>query len=206
MSSAFGRNACIDGPPCEAPYEGTHQMKKICAPLLLVIFLISFFVSPPAHASDKGYRYWGYFQSTTGKGPWVSAMTGPTTVVPDGSVEGWVFTFSSDAIVDAQAPRLTPNFGKLCATTKFAGENKKRIGVVVDFGRAVLRPRGEVSPRSIATCVVVDKSAIGFDVLQAVVKIRASSSGFVCALSGYPAKECGAEIPTPPSLLIRTKK
>jgi hypothetical protein len=183
-------------------------MKKInyFSIFLLSCVLISFQLVTPSFAGEKGYRYWGYFQSPNGLAPWVSAMTGPTTIVPDGSVEGWVFTFSSDAIVDAQAPRLTPNFGKLCATTKFAGENKKRIGVVVDFGRAVLRPRGETSPKNIATCVTVDKSATGFDVLQAVVKIRASSSGFVCALSGYPAKECGAEISTPPSLLSKPKK
>jgi hypothetical protein len=181
-------------------------MKKFYSALVIALITLPALAVTPAHAADKGYRYWGYFQSPNGLAPWVSAMTGPTTIVPDGSVEGWVFTFSSDAIVDAQAPRLTPNFGKLCATTKFAGENKKRIGVVVDFGRAVLRPRGETSPKNIATCVVVDKSATGFDVLQAVVKVRASSSGFVCALSGYPAKECGAEITTPPSLLSKPKK
>lgn len=181
-------------------------MEKRLIALLLAIFALPALFITPTFAADKGYRYWGYFQSPTGSTPWISAMTGPTTIVPDGSVEGWVFTFSSDAIVDAQAPRITPSFGKLCATTKFAGENKKRIGVVIDFGRAVLRPRGEVSPRTIATCVVVDKSAIGFDILQAVVKVRAGASGFVCALSGYPAKECGAEITTPPSFLIKQKK
>jgi len=181
-------------------------MKKFYSALVIALITLPALISTPAHAADKGYRYWGYFQSPNGLAPWVSAMTGPTTIVPDGSVEGWVFTFSSDAIVDAQAPRLTPNFGQLCATTKFAGENKKRIGVVVDFGRAVLRPRGETSPKNIAKCVIVDKSATGFDILQAAVKIRASSSGFVCALSGYPAKECGAEITTPPSLLSKPKK
>jgi len=170
--------------------------------ITLFVLISSLFSISPARAQEKGYRYWGYFQSPTGMKPWVSSMTGPTTNVPDGSVEGWVFTFSSDSIVDAQAPRTLPNFNRLCASTK-AVNNKKRVGIVIDFGRASLRPQGETPPANIATCVVVNVNAIGFDIAQAVAKIRASASGFVCAFNAYPGKECGAEVPTPSTLIIK---
>jgi hypothetical protein len=153
-----------------------------------------------ASAADTGYRYWGYFQAAPGAKAWTMAMTGPTVVVPNGSVEGWVFTFSSDSVPDAATPRLAPNFARICGTTKVPAAGKKRIGLVVDFGSAVLRPKGETMPRSLTRCVVVDKNAIGFDVLKPIVKIRTDSSGLICAFNNYPAKECGAEVPTPNSL------
>lgn len=170
--------------------------------ITLLIFLSSLLSVSPAGAQEKGYRYWGYFQSPTGVKPWVSAMTGPTTIVSDGSVEGWVFTFSSDSIIDAQAPKTLPNFNRLCGSTK-AVSNKKRVGIVIDFGRASLRPKGETPPANIATCALVNVDAIGFDVAQAAAKIRTSASGFVCAFNGYPAKECGAEVPTPSTLIAK---
>ncbi len=185
------------------PNKGLTELKKFFSLSIstLSLLLMASTLAAPASATEKGYRYWGYFQSPTGLKPWVTAMTGPTTIVPDGSVEGWVFTFSSDSIPDAAAPRALPNFGKLCATTKFNMVNQKRIGVIVDFGGLALRPTHEIPQKTIATCVVIDKDAIGFDVLAKVVKIRASASGFVCGLNGYPAKECGAEVDTPKTLI-----
>ena len=130
-------------------------------------------------------------------------MTGPSTVVPDGSVEGWAFTFSSDSIPDATPPMFAPNFSRLCGKTKFAPATQKRVGIIVDFGKAVLRPKGEAIPHFVSKCVVIEKSAIGSDVLAKVTKIRMAASGFVCALNSYPAKECGAEITTPPSMVVK---
>jgi hypothetical protein len=178
-------------------------MKKSQQTSILVIafsILFSTLTLTPATAADTGYRYWGYFQAAPGAKAWTMAMTGPTVVVPNGSVEGWAFTFSGDSVPDAATPRLAPNFARICGATKAPAAAKKRIGVVVDFGSSALRPKGETMPRSVTKCVVVDKSAIGFDVLQVVVKIRASSAGFVCAFNNYPARECGAEVPTPNSL------
>jgi hypothetical protein len=48
------------------------------------------------------------------------------------------------------------------------------------------------------------KTSQGIDVLGQVTKIRAESSGLICGLGGYPAKECGVEIPTPKAL-VKTK-
>ena len=166
----------------------------------LVIVLITSLFTPTAHAADTGWRYWGYFQAAPGATKWTPAMTGPTVNVADGAVEGWAFTFSSDAIPDAKAPKVAPSFSTICGKTK-AVAGKKRVAVMVDFGSAVLRPKGETTPRLIQKCVVTDKSALGIDVLGLAVKVRAEGSGFICGLNGYPAKECGVEIKTPKGYL-----
>ena len=175
----------------------THQTSIF---VIAFAMIFSTLTITSANAADTGYRYWGYFQAAPSAKAWTMAMTGPTVVVPNGSVEGWAFTFSSDSVPDAATPRLAPNFARICGTTKLPAASKKRIGIVVDFGSAVLRPKGESMPRSLTKCVVVDKNAIGLDVLHAVVKIRAASSGLICSFNNYPAKECGAEVPTPNSL------
>ncbi len=166
----------------------------------LVIVLITSLFTPTANAADTGWRYWGYFQAAPGATKWTPAMTGPTVNVADGAVEGWAFTFSSDAIPDAKAPKVAPSFSTICGKTK-AVAGKKRVAVMVDFGSAVLRPKGETTPRLIQKCVVADKSALGIDVLGLAVKVRAEGSGFICGLNGYPAKECGVEIKTPKGYL-----
>ncbi len=166
----------------------------------LVIVLITSLFTPTASAADTGWRYWGYFQAAPGANKWTAAMTGPTVNVADGSVEGWAFTFSSDAIPDAKAPKVAPSFSTICGKTK-AVVGKKRVAVMVDFGSAVLRPKGETTPRLIQKCVVADKSALGIDVLGLAVKVRAEGSGFICGLNGYPAKECGVEMKTPKDYL-----
>ena len=163
--------------------------------------IISSVIAPSANAADKGYRYWGYFQAAPKAKTWTMAMTGPTVPIADGSVEGWAFTFSSDSVPDAATPRLAPNFSRICGLVRSVPSGKKRIGLVVDFGSAFLRPKGESMPRNITRCVVVDKNAVGIDVLSQVVKARSDASGLICAFNNYPAKECGAEVPTPTALI-----
>jgi hypothetical protein len=171
-------------------------MKRTLIAISSIALLISY-PSPVSQAST-GYRYWGYFQAAPGATEWTMAMTGPTTNAKDGSVEGWMHTFSNDD-VNASAPRLAPNFSSLCKSIKPAA-NKKRVGVVVDFGIAAIRPRGESIPKRVTTCVQVDLNATGAEVLAAAAKIRASSSGFICGINGYPVRECSAEIKTPRTL------
>lgn len=170
--------------------------------LTLSTLLLSL-LSPSAQAAEKGYRYWGYFQAAPEASAWSEAMTGPTTVVADGSVEGWVFTFSGDGVPQAARPMFAPKFSRLCGRAKFTAATQKRVGVIVDFGKAVLRPKGESIPHFVSKCVVIEKSAIGSDILAKVVKIRFAASGFICAFNSYPAKECGAEIQTPKSLIAK---
>ena len=184
--------------PCEtlSYSRGPTAMKFKIA---LAIILIFTFVTPSAQAAEKGWRYWGYFQAAPGKTVWTAAMTGPTVDVADGSVEGWSFVFSSDDIPSLQ-PRVKPDFKSICAGVK-ADKDTKRIGLVIDFGSSAYAPKGEKVKKTITTCVRVAKESQGIDVLGQVTKIRAASSGLICGLAGYPAKECGVEIPTPKSLI-----
>ena len=168
--------------------------------VFFLILLLTVLSIPQSQAADTGWRYWGYFQAAPGATKWVAAMTGPTVDVADGAVEGWAFTFSNDAIPDAKAPKVAPAFSTICGKTKPV-TGKKRIGVMVDFGSSVLRPKGESTPRLIQRCVVADKDALGIEVLGQVVKVRAQGSGFICGINGYPAKECGVEIKTPKDYL-----
>ena len=172
------------------------QRSSLFVATLALLTLIS---QAPSDAAN-GWRYWGYFQAAPQTSTWNYALTGPTTNLRDGSVEGWVFTFSGDDLPDAAAPKISPQFSKLCAsTTPVPG--KKRVGVVIDFGPSALRPRGESLPRALTRCVVLDKDGTGVDALNAVAKVRYAASGYICGINSYPAKECGAEIPTPRSLV-----
>jgi hypothetical protein len=167
--------------------------------IVLAIILLATFITPPAQAAEKGYRYWGYFQTAPGKTAWTAAMTGPTVDIADGSVEGWSFVFSSDDIPSVK-PRVKPDFKKICAGVK-ADKDTKRIAVVIDFGSTAYAPKGEKVKKTITTCVRTAKESQGIDVLGQVTKVRAAGSGLICGLAGYPAKECGVEIPTPKALI-----
>ena len=94
------------------------------------------------------------------------------------------------------APRLAPNFFTLCSKIRPAA-GKKRVGLIVDFGTVAIKPLGESLPRRITTCVQIDSKATGAEILAAAAKIRAGSSGFICGINAFPAKECSAEIKTP---------
>ena len=170
--------------------------------VFLAIILISTLptlVAPSAHAAEKGWRYWGYFQAAPNKTAWTAAMTGPTVDIADGSVEGWSFVFSSDDIPSVQ-PRVKPDFKSICKGMK-SDKDTKRIAVVIDFGSASYAPKGEKVRKTITTCVRTAKESQGIDVLGQVTKIRAAGSGLICGLAGYPAKECGVEIATPKALI-----
>jgi hypothetical protein len=167
--------------------------------IVLALILVTTCISPSAHAADKGWRYWGYFQAAPNKNTWTAAMTGPTVDIADGSVEGWSFVFSSDDIPSVD-PRVNPDFKTICAGVK-ADKDTKRIAVVIDFGSSAYAPKGEKVKKTITTCVRTAKASQGIDVLGQVTKIRAQGSGLICGLAGYPAKECGVEIPTPKALV-----
>ena len=186
--------------PCEflSQLRGTTEMKFKAFLITLVILISSVFFIPQSNAASKGWRYWGYFQAAPGATQWTAAMTGPTVDIADGTVEGWLFVFSGDD-VPSLAPAVKPNFAKICAGVK-GDKDTKRIGLVIEFGSKAWAPKGEKPRKTITTCVRTAKTSQGIDVLAQVTKIRAASSGLICGLSGYPAKECGLEIATPKSL------
>ncbi|MBU6243433.1 MAG: hypothetical protein KGP06_05185 [Acidobacteria bacterium] len=158
--------------------------------------IVALLISIPQSANaDKGYRYWGYFQAAAGATTWSAAMTGPTTILKDGDVEGWTFTASSNDI-PATEPMAPPNFADLCGgTSEVSG--KIRVGIVVDFGTAEIAPTGENPNEVITDCAVVPAKSNGLAVLQSVAKVRADKSGLICGIGGYPATECGVEIDIP---------
>jgi len=173
-------------------------MKKKFAVLATLALLAA--AVTPAQAADTGYRYWGYFQAAPKATVWTAAMTGPTVDVADGSVEGWAFTFSSEAVPDASSPSVLPDFQSLCGKTKPVS-GKKRVGIVIDFGATYLSPMGERPLKTVKRCITIEKKAQGIDIVGKVVRVRADKSGLICGLSGYPLKECGVEIPTPAALV-----
>ena len=170
--------------------------RKISGFISLVLLLTtSFAFTAPANASGKGWRYWAYYKAAPGEKTWTAAMTGPTVDVKDGAVEGWSFVFDASD-VPTVAPSAKPDFNAICRRVK-ADKDLKRVALVVDFGRSAYAPKGEKVQKSFTKCVQIAKSAQGLDVLGQAVKIRAANSGLICGINGYPAKECGVEIPTP---------
>jgi hypothetical protein len=174
-------------------------MKKITTAAAIAAALIMQSFIAPAHADSKGWRYWGYYQAAAKTKTWVAAMTGPTVDIADGSVEGWIFTFSGDD-VPSTPPSVKADFNQICGKTK-PEPGKKRIGLVVDFGKRTYAPKGETVQKRIVRCVVTAPASQGLDVLGQVLKVRQDDSGLICGLAGYPAKECGVEISAPKSLL-----
>lgn len=173
-------------------------MKKIIT-LAISTLLITASLTPANAATEKGWRYWGYFQAAPGANSWNYALTGPAGSMPkDGATEGWKYSFSSNT-VDTGSPTLKPNFKALCAGTP-AQNGMIRVAVVVEFGLRAIAPKGETVQPTIRKCVSVKSGTNGLEILNKVVPVRTSADGFVCGLNNYPAKECSTEIATPRSL------
>jgi hypothetical protein len=173
-------------------------MKKVTITVALIATLFSQSLIPSAQAASKGWRYWGYYQAAANSNTWKAAMTGPTVDIADGSVEGWIFTFSNDD-TPSTPPSVKPSFATICGKTK-AQKGLKRIGLVIDFGSQVYAPKGEKIKKTIVRCVLTAKESQGLDVLAQEITVRQADSGLICGFNGYPARECGVEISTPASL------
>ena len=164
-------------------------LRPALAALSLVVALVAAVVVPAASASAAAYRYWGYFQLQGTS--WAFATKGPEQVTPaDGSVEGWRFAVAGES--DSRTPRATATFADLCGTTP-AETGKKRVGVVIDYGRAADTEDGTEPPIPAGECAVVATAATGAEVLAAVAAVRAEN-GLVCAVDQHPAKGCGGEV------------
>ena len=141
----------------------------------------------PAHAA--AFRFWGFYQLTNGA--WAFAQKGSDQTVPkDGSVDGWRFAVADEA--STRFPRAVLTFDQICGTTP-AEAGKKRVGVVVDFGRPADSADNATPPEPKAVCAVVATDASSTDVLAAAGEVRAEK-GLVCGVAGYPAKDCGAPV------------
>jgi hypothetical protein len=155
----------------------------VAAALSLAILL------PGAAAHAAAYRYWGYYQLTGDT--WQFATKGPDQTKPtDGSVEGWRYAVGTEG--SSRTPRVSVTFEDICGSTK-AEAGKKRVGVVIDYGRAADTEDGSTPPDPRADCASVDKAATGSEVLAAVGEVRAEK-GLVCAIDQEPATGCGGEV------------
>jgi len=183
--------------PCTA--RSTVRVATPASPLrnlllaaLTVIALVSapaLTAAAPASATatnTPAYRYWGYYELANGQ--WQFAQTGSDQSNPaDGSVEGWRFAISGAE--DSRPPRATPSFDQVCGDTA-TKDGSKRVGVVIDYGRAADGDGGAEPPKPRAECAVVPTDASGSDVLAAVAETRVDK-GLTCGVDGYPAKGCG---------------
>lgn len=174
-------------------------MKKLSITIAVIAALFLQSIIPSAQGASKGWRYWGYYQAAAKSTTWKAAMTGPTVDIADGSVEGWIFTFSSDDI-PSTPPSVKPSFASICGKTK-PEKGLKRIGLVIDFGSQAYAPKGEKVKKTIVRCVVTAKESQGLDVLAQEINVRQADSGLICGFNDYPARECGVEISTPASML-----
>ena len=142
-----------------------------------------------APAQAAAYRYWGFYQLTGTT--WAFAQKGPDQTVPkDGSVEGWRFAVADET--STRYPRAVLNFDQLCGSTP-AQSGKKRVGLVLDFGRPADAADGATPPQPRAVCAVVDTSASSAAVLAVAGGVR-TEKGLVCAVAGYPTSDCGGAV------------
>ena len=165
---------------------------RIAALLITLISatLAAVALAAPAHAA--AYRYWSYWQGDSGT--WVAAQTGPGDyAVVDGDVQGWRFAITTD--MPAQAPDNDPDFAALCPDLDAAGatSGELRVAVVIDAGFVADAPDGETPPADVVSCVTVPEGSTGNQALAAAGAVN-EDGGLVCAINGYPADECGAEV------------
>ena len=171
-----------------------HRIVSGSALALAVSLLAGVMVAMAAPANAAAYRYWGYFQQTGGK--WAFSQVGPDQSKPkDGSVEGWRFAVADES--STRFPRALPSFADVCGSTK-AQPGKKRVAVVLDYGRPSDAPAGATPPAPTAKCAVVAETGTGSAVLAAVATVRAGK-GLTCAIDSYPATGCGDAVASVPA-------
>lgn len=180
--------------PSTSPSRTRPAILLAIAAMLAALFAVFAAPAMPAHAAS--YRFWGYYQQTGGH--WTFATKGADQTKPlDGSVEGWRFAISGDSGAAPRVPRATPSFADICGATPAQG-GKKRVGVVIDYGRTADGDTGAAPPAPVAKCAVVATDASGLEVLTAVAAPRVENK-LTCAIDGYPAKGCGDAVKDVPA-------
>ena len=142
----------------------------------------------PAHATS--FRFWSYWIGVDAG--WSFATQGAARVPKDGTVDGWRFAVSP-ATGSSTPPRATARFDDVCGDTAPVAD-RKRVGLVIDFGTPGDAPPGQSPPGlTVVRCVVVPVSATGYQVLDTIGDLRVKS-GLVCGIDGYPATGCGEPV------------
>lgn len=142
-----------------------------------------------APAQAAAYRYWGFF--TLSGDTWQFSQKGAAQTTPaDGDVEGWRFALGTAD--QTRTPRGTVSFERVCGQTP-AAQGRKRVAVVVDFGRAVDYAGQDAPPKPFAECASVPTGATAADVLAATQEVRVEK-GLVCGVDDLPQTGCGDEV------------
>ena len=162
---------------------------------IVAIAVASISCAVPAQASSS-YRYWSYWKSVNST--WQFANEGAGTFLPrDGSVQGWRFAISEGANSSTRLPSSNLTFDQICEGVQ-AEPGRRRVGLVIDYGTTADAPSGEQPPALISKCVVIADGQTSIQVMSAAkLAFRASTTGFICGISGYPRNECGVAIATP---------
>jgi hypothetical protein len=165
--------------------------RRVRLALLAVLGTLAALLLPAQAAHAANYQYWHYYQVVDGK--WDFYQVGPDKSAPkDGAVEGWRWAVDDGA--SPRTPRALPTFAAACDTTP-AETGKKRVAVVVDYGRSADGDGKTTPPQPRAKCASVATAATGAEVLAAAAEVR-TGGGMVCGLDGYPAAGCGGEVAT----------
>ena len=157
----------------------------------LAALTLGLLTASPAQAAN--YQYWGYYQLANGA--WTFAQKGPAETTPaEGSVEGWRWAITEESGTPPRNPRVTPAFDDVCGSAA-AESGKKRVAVVIDYGRDV-DGDGATPPKPVTKCATVPTAATGAEVLAAVATVRNGDGGLVCGIDNYPASGCGGQVAT----------
>ncbi len=174
------------------PARHTQRTRLTRVAVLAVLGALAALLLPAPAAQATNYRFWGYYQLAGGA--WTFSANGPDKTTPaEGAVEGWRWGIDDGTGKNPRAPRAVPAFAAVCGATP-AAAGRKRVAVVVDFGRpADAETAASTPPAAVARCASVATAATGSEVLAAVTSVR-TAGGLVCGLDGYPAAGCGAEV------------
>lgn len=165
------------------------------AAFLVSAVLLACVVLVPSPADAASYRYWTFWLG--GSGGWDFSSRGADRIPSDGAVDGWRFAISDAAGASAR-PGISSSFDAICADTSPV-DNKKRVGLVIDYGSDADAPSGQSPPTTtVARCIVVPTSANSYEVLAKVTSTRVEQ-GLICGISGYPTSGCGEPVKQPPS-------
>ncbi|MEO7235453.1 MAG: SCO2322 family protein, partial [Lapillicoccus sp.] len=127
---------------------------------------------------------------------WAFSQKGPAETTPsEGSVEGWRWAIDDGTGATPRTPRAVVSFATVCGQVPPA-DGKKRVAVVVDYGRAADGDPATTPPEPTADCAVVPTAATGAEVLASVTSVRNDAGGLVCGIDDYPATGCGGQVAT----------
>ncbi len=134
-------------------------------------------------------RRWTYF--TLADDAWKVMDKTPYQVTPpDGAVEGW--RYATTAAAGERLPRTAPSFDDICG--KIASEaGRKRVGVVIDYGRPADGPEGASPPAAMARCALVPTNASASQVMSHTAAVR-DDLGMVCGIDNYPSQGCAEPV------------